>query len=328
MDRLQSMRVLLRVVDEGNFAAAARALDISPAGVTRLVNDLETHLSVRLLQRTTRRLALTDAGEAYVARIRPLLNEMEELELGLSQHTTRVQGQLKICSSTVLAYNILGPLLPAFRLRYPEVTIDVYAETQASLRVEDYDVTLLIGDEDFNADIVGRPISTSAVRLFASPAYLKPFAPLRKVEDLAQHALLKQHRPEGTRHWTLTYAPPGAVKTAANRSEANQSAHSAVHSAVRNTQRAAIQTNHIETLLKLAVEGAGIAAMSDILVAPHVNSGALMPVLPNWRTAVITIYAALPSRKFVPAHAKAFLEFLQSYYPAMSARRARSTSKT
>ncbi len=317
MDRLHSMRVFLRVVDEGNFAAAARALDISPAGVTRLVSDLEAHLSVRLLQRTTRRLALTDAGEAYVARMRPLLAEMEEVEQCLSLKTARVQGTLKICASTVLAYHVLGPLLPAFRLRYPEVTIDLYAETQTSLRVEEFDVTLLIGDEDFNADIVGRPISTSDVRLYASPAYLKPFAPLRKVEDLAQHALLKQHRPEGTRHWTLSHAPPSPTlkPASANRSEAAR--------AVRNTQPAAMQTNHIETLLKLTVEGAGIATLSSLLVAPYVNSGALVPVLPHWRTGVITIYAALPSRKFVPAHTQAFLAFLQSSYPAMSAKRAR-----
>lgn len=91
MDRLQTIRVLLRVVDEGGFAAAARALEVSPANVTRMISDLEAHLNTRLLQRTTRRLALTDAGQSYVQRMRGLLDEMDEVESGLVQSTAQVQ---------------------------------------------------------------------------------------------------------------------------------------------------------------------------------------------------------------------------------------------
>jgi DNA-binding transcriptional LysR family regulator len=310
MDRLQTIRVLLRVVDEGSFAAAARALDISPANVTRMISDLEAHLSVRLLQRTTRRLALTDAGKGYVQQMRSLLGEMDELEAGLIQSTSKVQGTLKLFASTVLSSQMLAPALAGFCQLYPEVRVDIHADTDNALPLEDYDLSFFVGREGFNADIVARELMKDPLHLYASPAYLKRAAPLRKVEDLAQHALLKLHILNGPPHWTLSCdeAATGKAKT------------DATH---RITQRAAIMSNHVESMLRLVVEGAGITTVSSVLAAPYVASGELQRVLPQWQAGMITIYAALPSRKYVPAHVRALLGFMEQYRTRMTSSRVR-----
>ena len=109
MDRLSSMRVFLRVVDEGGFAAAARALDMSPAAVTRLVADLEDHLGTRLLHRTTRKQSLTEAGEAYVERLRLVLQDLEEAHAMVSSQTHELSGVLRLLAPPVLATHILAP---------------------------------------------------------------------------------------------------------------------------------------------------------------------------------------------------------------------------
>ena len=115
MDRLQSMRVFERVVSEGGFAAAARALDLSPAVVTRLVADLEEHLGTRLLHRTTRRLSLTEAGEAYVERVRAILQDIDEAHNLASAHTQDLAGVLRILAPPLLATHVLAPLLVVCR---------------------------------------------------------------------------------------------------------------------------------------------------------------------------------------------------------------------
>jgi len=109
MDRLQTMRVFVAVVDEGSFAAAARALDLSPAAVTRMVADLEAHLGVRLLQRSTRSLALTDAGQAYLERVRHILTDLDEAATVAQRHNLAMSGVLRLFAPPVLAVHILAP---------------------------------------------------------------------------------------------------------------------------------------------------------------------------------------------------------------------------
>ena len=118
MDRLLSMRVFERVVNEGGFAAAARALDMSAPVVTRLVADLEEHLGTRLLQRTTRRLSLTDAGQTYLLRVRDILQDIDEADAVASSQTTELAGLLRLHAPPVLASYVIAPLLAEFRRRH------------------------------------------------------------------------------------------------------------------------------------------------------------------------------------------------------------------
>ena len=131
MDRLLSMRVFERVVAEGGFAAAARALDLSPPVVTRLVADLEEHLGARLLQRTTRRLSLTEAGQHYLGRVRNILQDIEEADAVARAHTLELSGLLRVHAPPVLASYVVAPLLAGFRQRYPKIQVDIDVETMA-----------------------------------------------------------------------------------------------------------------------------------------------------------------------------------------------------
>src|SRR3982751_5891607 len=141
MDRLQSMRVFQQVVDEGGFAAAARKLELTPAAVTRLVSDLEKHLGVRLLQRTTRRLSLTPAGEAYLGRLRGIPSDIEEGDGGVQAHSREMSGTVRILAQPVVATHIIAPAIPEFHRLHPEVVLELHVHDAVDPNVEDYDLT-------------------------------------------------------------------------------------------------------------------------------------------------------------------------------------------
>ena len=166
------MRVFLRVIDEGGFAAAARALDMSPAVVTRLVADLEEHLGTRLLHRTTRRQSLTEAGEQYVERVRMILQDLDEAHALVSSQTQELSGTLRILAPPVLATHILSPLLAGFRQAYPNILLDIEVASHREPPIEDFDVTLMGADATFDGNVVARKVISTEAILVASPAYL------------------------------------------------------------------------------------------------------------------------------------------------------------
>src|SRR5690349_5526610 len=131
MDRLQSMRVFQQVVDEGGFAAAARKLDLTPAAVTRLVSDLEKHLGVRLLQRTTRRLSLTPAGEVYLQRLRSILGDIEEADAMAHAHSREMSGTVRVLALPVIATHIIAPAIADFQRLYPEIVLELHVQDAA-----------------------------------------------------------------------------------------------------------------------------------------------------------------------------------------------------
>ena len=295
MDRLQSMRVFQQVVDDGSFAAAARKLDMSGAVVTRLVGDLESHLGVRLLQRTTRRLALTDAGEAYLARVRHILSDIDEAHAAAQSHAQEMSGVIRILTPGIFAVHIIAPLVADFSARYPGVVLDIHVDSPLVPPVEDYDLTLLGAREDFDANIVARPIASSDGILCASPDYLLRHGMPQQPEELAQHRCLRLKQPSSRhRSWQLINPEDGKRE-------------------VDIAVEPAMLANHSETLLRASVMGAGISAQSIDIVASLLNSGALKRVLSPWITGRHTLYAALPSRKFIPQRTSVFMEFMTDY---------------
>ncbi len=292
MDRLQSMRVFQRVVDEGGFAAAARALDMSPAGVTRLVSDLEQHLGVRLLQRTTRRLALTPAGEGYLAKVRHILNDIEEAHAAAQVHTQEISGVLRILAPPVLATHILAPVVANFKRLHPNVLLDIFVDSPADPPIEDFDLTLLGADANFDSNIVARPIISSIGVICASPAYLQSHGLPTQPAELVNHQCLRIKLPGNRpRMWQLM----------------NPDANDA---SLDIPVEPAFLVNHTDTLLRATLDGAGISGQPLDLVATYLKSGQLTRILAPWITGRFTLYAALPSRKFMPARTRAFLELL------------------
>ena len=292
MDRLLTMRVFQKVVDEGGFAAAARAMDMSAVSVTRLVADLEEHLGVRLLQRTTRRVTLTNAGEGYLARIRPILIDVEEAFAVAQADTAEMSGTLRLLAPPVLAVHILAPLVAEFRRLHPKITIEVTVDSPPEPPVEDYDITLIGTDANFNGNVIARTIFTSVAVACASPDYLRRRPALEQPEDLAQHCCLRLRSPFSRVDVWHMIDPTDNDR------------------AVDVPVTPVFIANHTATLLRATLDGAGLSAQPVEIVAPYIKSGQLVRVLPRWITGRLTLYAAMPSRKFMPARCRAFLEFL------------------
>ena len=292
MDRLLSMRVFLQVIDEGGFAAAARAMDMSPASVTRLVTDLEQHLGARLIQRTTRKISLTEAGQSYLLRTRQILNDVVEAEASTRQQTDELAGLLRIHTQPVMAVHILAPLVAEFRRRYPKVVLDITVDSPLVPPIEDFDLTILGAGGLYDANVVARPVVVSEGLLCASPQYLRSAGTPQQPEDLQKHALLRlSHAGVRQREWVLINPKEGDREVAVE-------------------LKPVLTANHSDTLLRATLDGTGISAQPLDLVANYLRDGQLRRLLAPWITGRFTLYAALPSRKYVPARARAFMEFL------------------
>lgn len=292
MDRLMSMRVFQKVIDEGGFAAAARALDMSPAVVTRLVADLEQHLGTRLLHRSTRRLSLSVAGEAYLQRLRAILQDIDEADRVASSQTHELGGVLRVLAPPVLASHVLAPLIAGFRQLYPKILLNIEVASFKEPPIEDYDITLMPTDEAFDANVIARKISATEAVLVASPAYLLRKGAPATPQDLAAHEILRLRAPGLRSHtWRLL--------NSARQDEA-----------LDVMVDPGLWINHTDTLLRAALGGAGITSVAVDLVAPYLSRGELVRVLRPWITGRLSLYAALPSRQFMPERTRVFLEYL------------------
>ena len=292
MDRLMSMRVFQKVIDEGGFAAAARALDMSPAVVTRLVADLEDHLGTRLLHRSTRRLSLSVAGEAYLQRLRAILQDIDEADRVASSQTHELGGVLRVLTPPVLASHVLAPLIAGFRQLYPKILLNIEVASFKEPPIEDYDITLMPTDEAFDANVIARKISATEAVLVASPAYLLRKGAPATPQDLAAHEILRLRAPGLRSHtWRLL--------NSARQDEA-----------LDVMVNPGLWINHTDTLLRAALGGAGITSVAVDLVAPYLSRGELVRVLRPWITGRLSLYAALPSRQFMPERTRVFLEYL------------------
>jgi DNA-binding transcriptional LysR family regulator len=286
------MRVFQKVIDEGGFAAAARALDMSPAAVTRLVADLEDHLGTRLLHRSTRRLSLTVVGETYLTRVRSILQDIDEAHGIASSQTLELAGVLRVLAPPVLATHILGPLIAGFRQLYPKILLDIEVASFREPPIEDYDITLMPTDDSFDGNVIARKIIASEAILVATPAYIQRKGTPATPQDLANHDVLRLKSPGLLpRVWHLLDAE-------------HQDAPLDV------AVEPSVWVNHTDTLLRAALDGAGITSMPVDLAAPYLSSGELVRVLRPWITGRFNLYAAIPSRKFLPERTRVFLEYL------------------
>ncbi len=292
MDRLSSLRAFQKVIEEGGFAAAARALDLSPAVVTRLVADLEEHLGTRLLHRTTRRVSLTEAGEAYLERIRQVLIDLDEAGELVSSQTRELAGVLRVLAPPVLATHVLAPLVSGFRQTYPKIRLDIEVASHREPPIEAFDITLLGTSTGFDANVIARKVIASEAILLASPDYVRRRGMPQRPEDLARHDCLRLKPSVGrSRVWRLLNAADGDRPTEVE-------------------VEPVLWANHTDTLMHAALDGAGITATTLELAAPMLANGQLVRVLSPWITDRLNLYAALPSRKFMPRRTQVFLDYL------------------
>lgn len=260
--------------------------------MTRLVADLENHLGTRLLHRSTRRLSLSVAGETYLGRVRAILQDIDEAHALASSQTHELEGVLRVLAPPVLASHVLAPLIAGFRQLYPKILLDIEVASFKEPPIEDYDITLMPTDEAFDADVIARKISSTEAVLVASPAYIERKGAPATPQDLAKHEVLRLKAPGlRPRTWRLF-----------NSARQDDPLDVAVEPG--------LWINHTDTLLRAALDGAGITSVAVDLVAPYLTRGELVRVLRPWITGRLSLYAALPSRKFLPERTRVFLEYL------------------
>ena len=302
MDRLNAMKVFLAVVEAGGFSAAARRLDMSVPSVTRLVAELETHLGTRLLQRTTRRVNLTPAGQQYAEQAHMILLAVDNAFAMVQDSTEAPSGTLRVVTAPVFAEFLIAPLLGAFREAYPRITLDVHVDANPNPELGPYDIGFLSAREGLDSNIIARTLFTSDGILCASPAYLERHGTPANPADLAQHQCLLRRS---------TALRTGVVHLW----KAGQSVQSPPE--VVMTVQPTASINHTGSLLRMALDGAGIAAFSTDLTATYLASGQLQHVLPQWITGRFSLLAALPSRQHLPARTKAFLDFVTEHHKGL-----------
>lgn len=302
VDQLRALRVFAQVIAEGSFAGAARALDLAPPVVTRAVSDLEDHLGVRLLNRTTRRLALTEAGERYLERARRVLAELDEADALAATDNQAPRGTLSLLCPPAFASHQLMRHLPAFRDRFPDIHLEILAVGPVEAADETFDVSILsIGQQALQGDFVVRPLAASTLVLCASPAYLSRCGQPHEPEDLLKHLGLLPDVAAVRRELTLFHGLPAATGEARR--------------VLRlNTRRPAISTAQLDILYAAAVNGLGIAGLPTFMVVDALREGRLVRVLPDWNGGTLQLFAAMPTRKHVPARTRAFVDFLVETY--------------
>jgi DNA-binding transcriptional LysR family regulator len=288
MDRFQEMRVFVAVVDAGSFVRAADALGVSKTAVSRMLGDLESRLSTRLLHRTTRKLSLTPEGEVFHERCKQLLADVEEAEAELTAHAGEAVGQLRINVPVTFGLLHLAPLWPAFMAKHPKVTLDVtLADRMVDLVDEGYDLAVRIARLQ-TSTLVSRRLTSTRLILCASPEYLRRHGKPEQPSDLARHAVISYTLLASGDQWDFE-GPTGPVSVKV---------------------QAHMRTNSGDTCCAAAVQHQGIVLQPSFLVGAHLASGALVELLPQYRSIELGVYAVYPSRKHLTPKVRLMIDFL------------------
>ncbi|MBK9114445.1 MAG: LysR family transcriptional regulator [Betaproteobacteria bacterium] len=293
MDRFHAIAAFVKVVETGSFARAAERLDLSVSSVSRQVADLEAHLDARLLNRTTRRLSLTEAGRAFHERCVQLLADLEEAESVAGAGTAVPRGTLRVSAGVTFGTAHLAPAAAAFMARHADMRLDVeLSDRIVDLVDEGFDAAVRIGAVG-GQNLVGRRVGASELVCCAAPAYVARHGAPRAPEDLVRHACL-----------LYEYAPQRDLWTFGDRKGGQRR--------VRVT--GPVHANSGAFLAALAAEGVGIAYEPDFIVGADVAAGRLVPLLRDFPPAATPIHVVYPSRRHLSAKVRAFAEFLQERF--------------
>jgi DNA-binding transcriptional LysR family regulator len=287
MDRLAAMQVFAEVATTGSFSAAADKLDMSRAMVTRYVGALEQWLGARLLQRTTRRVTLTDAGENCLRRSQQMLSLMEDVQQETSSLDGTLRGQLRITCSMSFAYAQMAAAVVDFLKLHPQLKIDLDASEGALNLVQArIDLAIRISAEPDPA-LIGRVLAPCASVLVASPAYLASHGVPTSPGELAGHRC-------------LTYANFGKSVWRLSRGQEQAEVRVSSH----------FSANEATALLRAALAGGGLALQPTYLAHPHLADGSLQRVLPDWTPPDMAVHALYTSRRHLSPAVRALLDFL------------------
>ena len=289
MDRLTALNVFRHAVELGSFAAASRHLGLSPAAISKNISELEAHLAVRLLNRTTRRMSLTEAGALYYDRVVQVLDDLEDADGALGPMQQVPKGLLRVSAPMTLTLARLSSAMPAFLSRYPEISLDLRMDDRRVNIVEDgFDIAIRASNKLEDSSLVARKLMSMPHVVCAAPSYLDRHGTPLSPGDLKDHTCIQFTLSGHADEWTFSKADASASVPIDGRYKATSSL------AVRDA----------------LVAGFGLSLIPRLYVAEDIAQGRLRTVLDDWSPVETSVYAVYPSRRHVVAKVRAFLDFL------------------
>ena len=292
MEAFGTIPVFVAVVENGGFSAAARTLGISKSAVSKRINQLEAHLGVRLLHRTTRKLSLTEAGERYFEHAAQALTAAGQAEDAVTELQGEPQGNLKISSPMSFGRLHVAPLIPKLLQRHPKLQIDlVMDDRKVDLVAGGFDVAIRAGNLP-DSTLIARKLAPLRQVLCASPDYIDRYGRPGTPAELSSHNCVLYSYSSDANEWTLIReSGPENV-----------------------TVSGSYQVNNSEALLEALREGVGIGRLPTFVAGPDLKTGRLVQLFESYRIPEFTIYAVFPERQYLPAKVRAFLDFAIEYF--------------
>ena len=288
MDKFKEMQAFVAVAESGSFVNAADALETSKAAVSRYVAQLEERLGVRLMNRTTRRQSLTDEGHAFLVHCKETLALIDDAEQEIQNKRSSPMGLIRINAPLTFGILHLAPLWGKFMALYPQVQLEVtLSDRIVDLVDEGYDIAVRIASLP-SSTLISRKLASTSLVVCASPKYLKGKAKLAHPSDLKNHSVISYSYLATGDEWVFD-GPDGQVR-------------------VKTKPR--IHTNNGDTCRSAALAHQGIVLQPTFLVGPDIQKGDLVPLLPDFKTIELGIYAVYPSRKLVAPRIRALVDFL------------------
>ncbi|MBY4678100.1 LysR family transcriptional regulator [Marinobacterium arenosum] len=294
MDRLKAMQFFCKVAELGNFTSAAEQLHVSKGVVSRQISELESHLNTRLLNRSTRRVSLTEAGEQVYQQAQQLLDQFDQLESSLRYGQDTPHGLLKVSAPDTFGAADLVMLVEQFCEQYPHLKVELLLDNQhIDLVKESVDVALRFSVKLADSDLIARKLAEIDLAFYASPGYLAKHGEPTSIEQLSSD------------HQGFRFTP--------NRNTAQWNVIEQGET-VSRPKRWTLATNNGHSLISAALRGMGVLQSPALAVQPYLENGELKRILPNCETPKLSVYAVYQSRRHTPAKVSRFVEFVQQYF--------------
>ncbi|MGK9234459.1 LysR family transcriptional regulator [Inquilinus limosus] len=289
MDHMVALRVFRKVVELESFARAAKALQLSPAAISKNIGELERHVQARLLNRTTRRMSLTEAGSIYYQQIRRILDDIEDADRSLSALQNKPGGLLRVAAPVSFTLLTLSPAIPAFLARYPELSLDLNLDDRrVDIVKEGYDVAIRGSDSLEETSLVARRIFTIEHVVCGAPDYFRRRGIPREPDDLGRHECIQFTLSGHAGDWEFR--------------RDGRSVRVPVDGRYKVTSSIAVR----DALLA----GFGLSLVPRHYVADELARGTLSAVLDGWSTVETPVYAIYPSRRYLVPKVRAFVDFI------------------
>ncbi|MFH6599822.1 LysR substrate-binding domain-containing protein [Ectopseudomonas khazarica] len=289
MDRLTALAVFRQVVERGSFAAAARHLKLSAAAVSKNIGELEAHLAVRLLNRTTRSMSLTEAGQRYYEQVSRILDDLQQADSSLGELQATPSGTLRVSAPMSFSLVCLADAIPRFLARYPELTLDLQLDDRrVDMIAEGFDLAVRGSDRLEDSSLVARPLLTLRHVLCAAPQYLRRHGTPQVPEDLQALECVQFSLSGHAREWVFQRGEQVHRLEVCGRYSVNSSL----------ALCAALRAGH------------GISLVPEIYVRDDLAQGRLQPLLEDWQMMQTQLYAIYPSRRQLQAKVRVFIDFL------------------